>query len=700
MDKLFIHTIGDHVAEHEADSLPRYYLENDYYLKASSFSMNSKELFFIGRTGSGKSAILEMIRRNRYDASRVLSITSDDFATQLLLSHPDISKIPKYLKPLIFKSLWKYIIISNILKIIYGQNSSKWRLYTESENDDSYQILLKFGELISTKRSLTDQVLSFIQTIKKIENLEKMDKADASNKLYKIFKIVYNFEKKELSHHIKNYYLHVLFDDLDKNWTGKEENIDLIKTLFECIIELSRKYRKNLKFVVALRTDIFSQIDFHQTEKIRPYVINITWDFHQLKKLVEKRIEKEWNVTASEAWNVFPRYIRVGNYEMDIFQYFIIRTLWRPRDLISFINLCINEALKYNSGRIEMKDIYRAEAIYSRQRMEALVDEWKFVYPELISWVDLFAGGKIKYRFDELEHLFKNEKNSAKAIIDVLYSVGFLGYKPFNKSYFRYSFKSQFGVPLKESDFIINRTFQVYLRDRAEELGKYVEFNEKSDDDYSEIIEESETLPQGQQKELSITVSKPIRILAIFANPKGTNFLRLSEEERVLNECIKLSKLRDDFKLRTCNATQIHDLRRALLEHEYDIIHFSGHGTGKGLAFEDINGNINVVPQKALADLLFTYSPPLKCAILNACYSIDQADLISLGVPFTISMNGSIADNSAIEFSRGFYDAIGAGKDINFAYEEGCRAISLMGFSGDDRPKLNKKGKLGSNLEL
>jgi hypothetical protein len=309
----YIHTIGEHVAEHEADSLPYYYLENDYLHKALSFSSDHKELFFIGRTGSGKSAILEMVKRKQFDAKRVLSITSDDFAAQLLLSHPDVTSIPGYLKPLLFKSLWKYIIISNILKMIHGNSDFKWSQLLNDKASTEYTLLARFDELVSLKRSLTDQVLSFIKALKILEGLSNMNTADASTKLHDIFKSVYEFEKKDLMHHIKNYYLYILIDDLDKNWTGREENFELVRSLFECIIELNRQFRDNLKFVVVLRTDIFLQIKFHQTEKIRPYVVEIKWSYDQLRELIEKRIERSWNLPPKQAWKVFPRMIRKGN---------------------------------------------------------------------------------------------------------------------------------------------------------------------------------------------------------------------------------------------------------------------------------------------------------------------------------------------------------------------------------------------------
>lgn len=168
-----------------------------------------------------------------------------------------------------------------------------------------------------------------------------------------------------------------------------------------------------------------------------------------------------------------------------------------------------------------------------------------------------------------------------------------------------------------------------------------------------------------------------IRVLVVFANPRGTDPLRLGEEERAIKESIKLSRSRDNILLTTCHASTVHDLRRNLLEQNFEIIHISGHGANTGLVLENESGCPYFVPQQALAELFQVYSPPVQCVILNACFSLSQGQLTSLSVPFTIAMEGSISDKAAIEFSRGFYDAIGAGRDIEFAYEEGCRAVKL-----------------------
>src|SRR5689334_12366317 len=110
------------------------------------------------------------------------------------------------------------------------------------------------------------------------------------------------------------------------------------------------------------------------------------------------------------------------------------------------------------------------------------------------------------------------------------------------------------------------------------------------------------------------------RILAVFANPQGSDPLRLGEEDRVLHECLRLARNRR-LALDVRHAATVHDLRRALLDDDAHVVHFSGHGTGKGLAFEDESGHVKLIPSAALAELLTAYVPPLHTVVLNACYS-------------------------------------------------------------------------------
>ncbi|MEO8973705.1 MAG: CHAT domain-containing protein [Ktedonobacteraceae bacterium] len=168
------------------------------------------------------------------------------------------------------------------------------------------------------------------------------------------------------------------------------------------------------------------------------------------------------------------------------------------------------------------------------------------------------------------------------------------------------------------------------------------------------------------------------KVLLIFANPRQEYNLRLGSEDRIIHEAIRLGKYRDAIALTQCHAATRHDLRRALLNDTFQVVHISGHGTDDGLILEDEYGKSNVVPPDVLANIIAAHSPPIQCVVLNACYSAAQGELIARVVPFTIAVAGLLNDAAAKEFSRGFYDAIGAGKPYDFAFGEGCRAADLV----------------------
>jgi hypothetical protein len=183
------------------------------------------------------------------------------------------------------------------------------------------------------------------------------------------------------------------------------------------------------------------------------------------------------------------------------------------------------------------------------------------------------------------------------------------------------------------------------------------------------------------------------RILAVLCNPRQTGALRLQEEERAIRQAIQLSTHRDNLLLRTLPASTVDDFSRTLLAEEFDVVHFSGHGSNDGILFEDDQGKPLKPPPEALSRILAGYSPPIRCVVLNACFSADEARLISRHIPFVVGMDASISDGGAIEFSRGFYDALGAGKDETKAYQEGVHRMHLKNFPDFDVPRLYKGGR-------
>jgi hypothetical protein len=190
-----------------------------------------------------------------------------------------------------------------------------------------------------------------------------------------------------------------------------------------------------------------------------------------------------------------------------------------------------------------------------------------------------------------------------------------------------------------------------------------------------------------------MTNATPKSILLLAANPKETKSLRLQEEEREIRERLRLAGY-GKTPINSTGATRSRDIQQAMLDFKPQIVHFSGHGAAQeGLVFEDAAGQEKLVGSGALANLFRLFNR-VECVVLNACYSKFQAEAIARHIEYVIGMSQGIGDKAAIEFSVGFYSALGAGESIEFAYELGCNAIQLEGLPEELTPVLYKKGKL------
>jgi CHAT domain len=206
-------------------------------------------------------------------------------------------------------------------------------------------------------------------------------------------------------------------------------------------------------------------------------------------------------------------------------------------------------------------------------------------------------------------------------------------------------------------------------------------------------------------------------ILVLAANPKGTTPLRLGEEVRNIQMGLARSQYRDRFRIEQRWAVTPTDVRRALLDCQPQIVHFSGHGIGveapgdrsettrnlnvvaeattepEGLMFEGTNGQPQLVSSEAIANLFALFADQVECVVLNACYSATQADAIAQHIPYVVGMKRAIGDRAAIEFAIGFYDALLAGRSVEFAYKLGCSAIQMEGIPEHLTPALKQKLK-------
>jgi CHAT domain-containing protein len=173
--------------------------------------------------------------------------------------------------------------------------------------------------------------------------------------------------------------------------------------------------------------------------------------------------------------------------------------------------------------------------------------------------------------------------------------------------------------------------------------------------------------------------------LFLAANPHGTDRLRLDEEIREIKEVLLKAEFRDNFEIAQEWAVRTKDLQGHLLRHQPDIVHFSGHGShGSEIILEDISGNVQPVSRGALANLFKVLKDNIRCVVLNACYSKEQAQAIAQNIDCVIGMSDAIADRAAINFALAFYQALGFGRNVKTAFDLGCNQIGLDPESADN----------------
>jgi hypothetical protein len=183
-------------------------------------------------------------------------------------------------------------------------------------------------------------------------------------------------------------------------------------------------------------------------------------------------------------------------------------------------------------------------------------------------------------------------------------------------------------------------------------------------------------------------------VLLLSANPIGAaSQLALDEEVRSIREALSRTKEVVTVKLIDRWAVRPGDILQYLNDHRVDVIHFSGHGSSRGMVFSDGYHGEVVLSTHARDSLFRTVKSHVRLVILNYCNSIADARIAARHIGYAIGMRKAISDDSAAVFSAALYRALATGKSVRAAFNEGRLAISLQGLTDHAVPVLLTKPK-------
>ncbi len=411
--------LGGEQAEADPLAYDGFYSSADYI---SVESRTDPHCFVIGRTGSGKSALLQRLEADH--VGHVVRIDPEDLSLPYITDLGIMRSLVSYdvhLDPF-FIALWKHVLLVELIKHRYNVDSPGAKrnfvktLRDRIARDKSKQAALDYFDEFSERfwcetdervREITNKFESEVQKavgagaqIPRVAEI-KADASDTttistevrSEQASRFQRVVNETQLARLNQMLKvldedilddpKNFTYVVIDDLDRDWVDERLFNDLIRCLFRAVIDLQRV--ANLKIVVALRTNIFEQLNFGsrsggQEEKFRALSLHLRWGLKDLRLLLDERTRAAAHLhDRPEIQSVFSLLPKKSPRREDPLQYMLDRTLMRPRDCIAFFN----EALSIDPEKDEMSwaDIRAAEQGYSHKRLLALRDEWKPTYP-------------------------------------------------------------------------------------------------------------------------------------------------------------------------------------------------------------------------------------------------------------------------------------------------------------------------------
>lgn len=192
-----------------------------------------------------------------------------------------------------------------------------------------------------------------------------------------------------------------------------------------------------------------------------------------------------------------------------------------------------------------------------------------------------------------------------------------------------------------------------------------------------------------------LQIRPPLRILGVVSSPRGLPPLDVEKEKEQLTRALARPIDQGLAQVHWADTATWADLQDLLLDGEWHVLHFIGHGDfdparDEGvLALTREDGRADLVAAHRLVDLLHQARPMPRLVVLNSCsgatagtadlFSGTAAALVRGGVSAVAAMQYEISDPAAVAFARGFYSAIARGRGVDEAVSSG--RVAILGLS-------------------
>jgi hypothetical protein len=427
---------------------------------------------FVGRKGSGKSAIVkhifESLESNDDELSHAIRIKGNDIALELLLNKDSIDD-----RSQTGSILFEWIILCSLAKMVAKNRSA---VYTTQHR--------KLEMFLERNRGVVDVGRMYLSKVESLESMtvnldilhdafktqmgRHMKRTLTSAPFYRVIEPLRDIVCELLSMEVSNGARYrILFDDLDLMFSSKKPNESELQALME-LFRMAKDYnvthlqKYDARVLLFIRDDIAEKLKVRFPDAFKlvdGYQIKIAWyspelfkqnqeDQIPLRQLVNRRIDDNLRnlghpYDTKDPWSS----LFADDIYPTSFKFVLDYTFYRPRDLVLFLNTLGEESYRIP---VVYGDCQAALRRYAHKFMGELRNEMTFeltdsqsdeLFDELMPRIikHIKKGSNITY--DEMTTLFKTfnaTEDNSRLYADVLIRYGLVGLQEDGRWYFSF----------------------------------------------------------------------------------------------------------------------------------------------------------------------------------------------------------------------------------------------------------------------
>lgn len=430
--------VGDPMAENEFQTLGAYYLQTDEFGRAIRGEVN----LVVGRKGTGKTALFSQVRNKKRENRDNVVVDLKPEGYQLLkLKEEVLDYLSAGAKAHLVVAFWEYLLYLEIAhKLLEKDRVPHLRDPNLFEPYKRLEALYEDTPNVS-EGDFSERLLALSQDIAQRYRTEHTEETDVRLMSGQITQLLHAKPIKDLQTAISSYLRHkdevwVLFDNLDKGWSTNglaHGDIEILRCLIDAARKIERQIRRDSRefhVIVFVRNDVYQLLMEKTADFGKETRASLDWDDDELlREMLRKRLVQN-KLPDADFHQLWSR-VCVSHYlGEETSQYFIDRSLMRPRNVLKIFNACRGFAVNHQHDRIEEDDIERGVKAYSNDLLIDADHELTDIEPKAQKLIYQFLGERSEFTADDLAVLLELNGIDVEArnrIVDFLLYYGFLG---------------------------------------------------------------------------------------------------------------------------------------------------------------------------------------------------------------------------------------------------------------------------------